>query len=103
MEQQDVENISEDITVGFQRFLCNILLRQLYHRPLLPAILIIQNLNWLFNNLERIAAAMDREVQQSAREGEAPRTAHEQGTRAHRGAELSRTAHEMNRSLCLIR
>ena len=27
MEQQDVENISEDIIVGFQRFLCNILLR----------------------------------------------------------------------------
>ena len=72
MEQQDVENISEDIIVGFQRFLCNILLRQLYHRPMLPAILIIQDLNWLFNNLERIAAAMDREVQQSAREGEAP-------------------------------
>ena len=72
MEQQDVENISEDIIVGFQRFLCNILLRQLYHRPLLSAILIIQDLNWLFNNLERIAAAMDRKVQQSAREGEAP-------------------------------
>ena len=72
MEQQDVENISEDIIVGFQRFLCNILLRHYITVPLFPALLIIQDLNGLFNNLERIAAAMDREVQQSAREGEAP-------------------------------
>ena len=56
MEQQDVENIGKDIVVGFQRFLCNILLRHYITVPLFPALLIIQDLNGLFNNLERIAA-----------------------------------------------